>query len=1365
MPLAGLVGLVTAAFALAGGPEAKPSRLAQQYATQVRPLLVRYCLKCHSTRKRKGDLDLEQFASFANIGRDMRPWQEALERLGSGEMPPKKSDQPSVRERQQLLGWVHGLLDAEARSHAGDPGRVVLRRLNNAEYSNTVRDLTGVDLKPAQDFPTDGAAGEGFSNTGDALVLSPTLVTRYLKAAKNIAGHAVLLPDGFRFSRFSTRRDWTDEVLAEMHQFYNQYSPDGRLPLRPYLLASIQHRDQAPDAVAAREKLNPKYLRVLMQTLADGTPSFPLDACRARWQHAQPKDVDALVAEIAAWQDRLWHFEAIGSYRYGHTIRQVPSNPACVPMQTLRFRLKPEPGVQDVMLYLSSRAAGPSGSVVWQRPRLEQASKPPLRLRDYPRFGRQFEIDSHAIFARTADYLAAAVEAANHRDLSPDVQAHDRRLNAPLLKRWIDLLAVPPRGQREAGLWQPLRHVLATPVHLLDARLPNNPTAPPVHGWVARGSDLPVVISNAAAETFHVPGRVDPHGIAVHPTPTEYVAVAWKSPISGRVRLGATITHAHPACGNGVVWWLEHRHSGQADVLAEGALNVGQGTRLAARELQVRKGDLVLLAVDPRNGDHACDLTEVALKLTDVGKPDRSWDLSHDVADSIMQANPHADRLGHPDTWQFLRGPARKPGEAPPAGPDIPADSVLGRWRNAASDPSAMSRMDGLGQQVRLLLTGPRPPQARAADRLLYDAMVSFDGPLLRGLDLSSFVPPQTNTRYSLPASRYSGDDLVVATDTVIPLRLPAGLFRDHEFVVEGRLAPGSHARATQFSITTTPPLPAAPLDLSAPVVVADPSAEKALRRGLDDFRRVFPSFICYARIVPDDETICLKLFHREDEPLERLFLSPAAKQRIDRLWTELRFISQWPIVEHKQLPQFIGFVSQDQPKELLHYFEGQQGVFRQRAEAFTRELEAAEPRQLQALLEFAGRAYRRPLDDRERAGLLDLYHRLRKRGLDHEEAFRTTLVRILIAPSFLFRMESTPPGTQARPVSEWELATRLSYFLWATTPDDELRRLAAHGRLHDAKVLSAQVARMLKDPRVRGLAVEFGTAWLHVRDLKGNHEKSEKLFPTFDDHLRDALFEETVRFLQDLFQNDGRLNEVLDTDHTFVNDVLARHYGIPGVSGAAWRRVDGVRKFGRGGILTLGSVLTEQSGASRTSPVLRGNWVLETLLGEKLPKPPPNVPQLPPEATASTGTVRQMVMRHTRLPECAGCHQRIDPIGFALENYDPIGRFRTSDRSRRPIDARVTLRDGTRFTGVDGLRSYLEKQRGNDVRRHFCRMLLGYALGRSVTLSDGPLLDKVLAALKNNDDRLSAAVQTIVHSEQFRYHRGLEMTKEEVGR
>jgi hypothetical protein len=303
----------------------------------------------------------------------------------------------------------------------------------------------------------------------------------------------------------------------------------------------------------------------------------------------------------------------------------------------------------------------------------------------------------------------------------------------------------------------------------------------------------------------------------------------------------------------------------------------------------------------------------------------------------------------------------------------------------------------------------------------------------------------------------------------------------------------------------------------------------------------------------------------------------------------------------------------------------------------------------------------------------------------------------------------------------------------------------------------------MLKDGRVRALAIEFGTQWIHVRAFDELNEKNEKLFPTFDENLRKAINEESVLFFQDLFQNDRPIRHILDADHTFVNETLAKHYGIPGASGPQWRRVDGVKKFGRGGILGLASVQAKESGASRTSPVLRGNWVTETLLGEKLPRPPANVPRLPEEEKGNDGlTMRQLVEKHTRVAECAVCHVRIDPYGFALEKYDPIGRLRDKDLGGLSVDAKAKLRDGTEFDGIDGLRNYLLTKKKDVFVRNFCKKLLGYSLGRAVTLSDQPLIDEMIAEMDKNDGRLSSAITAIVRSPQFRMIRGMDAAKEE---
>jgi len=268
--------------------------------------------------------------------------------------------------------------------------------------------------------------------------------------------------------------------------------------------------------------------------------------------------------------------------------------------------------------------------------------------------------------------------------------------------------------------------------------------------------------------------------------------------------------------------------------------------------------------------------------------------------------------------------------------------------------------------------------------------------------------------------------------------------------------------------------------------------------------------------------------------------------------------------------------------------------------------------------------------------------------------------------------------------------------------------------------------------------------------------EKNEKLFPTFNVSLRKAIYEESILYFQDLFQGDRPVTNILDADYTFLDETLAKHYGIPGVTGPEWRRVEGVRKYGRGGILGLASVQAKQSGASRTSPVLRGNWVVETLLGEKLPRPPANVPILPDEpGGADKLTTRQQTEKHVSDASCAVCHVRIDPFGFAFEKYDAIGRLRLKEVGGLPVDAKAKLKDGTEFEGIDGLRTYLLTKKKDVIVRLFSRKLLGYALGRQTTLSDTSLIDEMVQEMNKNDGRISAAVLAIVRSPQFRSIRG----------
>jgi hypothetical protein len=326
----------------------------------------------------------------------------------------------------------------------------------------------------------------------------------------------------------------------------------------------------------------------------------------------------------------------------------------------------------------------------------------------------------------------------------------------------------------------------------------------------------------------------------------------------------------------------------------------------------------------------------------------------------------------------------------------------------------------------------------------------------------------------------------------------------------------------------------------------------------------------------------------------------------------------------------------------------------------------------------------------------------------------------------------------------------------------------------------------MLRDERIRRLATEFASVWLHIYDFDELSEKSERHFPTFSG-LRGAMYEETIRFFTDLFQNDGSLLDILDADHTFLNAELAEHYGIPFTGGVTlprspnqsevsarqeprptelgsdgWYRIDDIKQFGRGGVLGQATVLAKQSGASRTSPILRGNWVAEVLLGERLPRPPADVPQLPEDEATETLTMRQLTERHSSDPKCYGCHRRIDPYGFSLEAFDAIGRLRERDLAGHPLDVKTTVMDGTEIDGLDGLRHYLLTERREAFLKQFCSKLLGYALGRSVLLSDNALITEMLAQLQQHDYRVSAAIETIVRSQQFREIRGKEMAGEE---
>jgi hypothetical protein len=402
----------------------------------------------------------------------------------------------------------------------------------------------------------------------------------------------------------------------------------------------------------------------------------------------------------------------------------------------------------------------------------------------------------------------------------------------------------------------------------------------------------------------------------------------------------------------------------------------------------------------------------------------------------------------------------------------------------------------------------------------------------------------------------------------------------------------------------------------------------------------------------------------------------------------------------------------------------------------------------------FARHAYRRPLTADDVETLVGFYRQGRRSG-DFDAGIQMALERILVSPDFLFRIESDPlnvaPGAPYR-LTDIELASRLSFFLWSSVPDEQLLDLAVRGRLKDPAVLDKEVRRLLADRRSRALVDNFAGQWLQLRDLR-NFVPDADLFPEFDENLRDALQEETELFIESQIREDRGVVELLSADYTFVNERLASHYGIPNVSGTRFRRVALPSEAHRGGLLGQASLLAVTSYPNRTSPVLRGKWLLDKMLGTPPPPPPPNVPALKDKgADGLPHSVRERLQEHRKNPACASCHSKMDPLGFALDHFDAIGAWRTSD-SGASIDASATLPDGTRFEGLDGLRKLLIDRR-EQFAEAVIERLLGYALGRNVESYDMPAVRAIARESGPGEYRWSSIIAGIAESAPFRMRR-----------
>ncbi len=998
------LSLAAASMGDAATPATPP--IDQQFEQTVRPFVGKYCVACHSGKMAPAQFDLKSYTSVDMVADDFARWALLAERLKNHEMPPKPIPPPPAAEAQQVIDWVAAVRAAEIKKAAGDPGVVLARRLSNAEYDYTLRDLTGQDLHVAKEFPVDPANQAGFDNSGESLTMSPALLNKYLKAAREVADHAVLKPDGIDFAPYPmlVETDREKYAIQRIVAFYKAQPTD----YADYFEAAWRYKYRValkkPHATlattAADAKVSPKYLPMVWQILHDQNAIGPVLKLQKMWQTLPPPDA----------------------------VQTGGLRAKCIAMRDFVVRIR----AHTAMQFAAPVVAG-----------LPAQSEPLLN----------WKLKEFAEHRRDSD----PNDLRNDTDPPPVV---------PAIPKYPDL------HEEAAPRWA-----------ALSAK--------------ARANDTDLIV-----------------------------------PATQRARYQAAFSRFASVFPD--VFYVSERGRYFPDDSED-------------------KGRLLSAGYHNIMGYYRDDLPLMQLILDDNGKRelDRLWNEFDYIAAFSAR------------TWtQYY---FNQSGE------------VFGKGDESGS---------------------PRP-----TDHAVTDTAVIFR---MRDVYLAKAAADPNN----------------------------------------------------------------------------DPIAAEAIR----------------------------------------------------------------------------------------DHFNGMNATLR----SLEKERAESEPKQLEALLQFAERAYRRPLTQAERTDLLAYYHQDRTQNQSsHEEAARDVITSVLMEPDFLYRLDMTDgqiassskavshtvalkTAVPAEPLSSYALASRLSYFLWASMPDEELLRHAASNDLQKPAVLLAQAQRMMKDARVRGLATEFTGNWLNFRLFENNNTVDRARFPQFNNDLREAMFQEPIRYVEDTIQNNGSVLDLIYGNYTFVNPVLAKHYGIPGVQGGVdhWVRVDNAGQYGRGGILPMAVFMTLYSPGLRTSPVKRGNWVVQKVLGIRVPPPPPVVPELPSDESKSDLPVRDMLARHRANPFCAACHQRFDSFGLAYEGYGPIGDVRTKDLAGRPVDTAVTYPGGFNGVGFDGLRDFIRDHRQDQFINNLCRKLLSYSLNRTLQLSDEALVDTMEANLAKQGYGFDSLVETIVLSPQFRNKR-----------
>ena len=1275
-----------ACFVLTAAVASGSDDLAKSYAAQIHPLMVKTCGNCHGTEPKDNDLDLAGFATSQALIARPAVLEHVIERLHLGDMPPREAPQPSEAEREQLLGWFTAALDAEAAARAGDPGPVMLRRLSNVAYDNAVRDLTGVDMRPtvAREFPPDAVGGEGFANVGEAMPVTPVLVERYLHAARDVAARAVLLPTGFRFSASPDRPDWTAEAEKALRDFHFRYAGPAGEPPLERHLAATLRH---------RDRLASGGPAAIAAVAAE--EKLNATYLTALWTGLSERSASPVedVALGSQWLVKVAEIEAEKQRRQA----------------VLKAgKQKIDSGWAAAKRVIAESKVDEGGSVPFEQTVSVRRGEL-LLLTVLPN-------KSHGADSTLVEWTIRETTGDKHTWSVADVVT--------------DLLKGNPWKDEQGDRWSFLETTKG-PEFLTDSRESNSGRAE-VKSW-SRGSE-PSVFANSAAEPVQAHVQLAARSFFVHPGNNRPVAVAWTSPIDAEVVVAGRVADVHPGSSDGVAFEVAHVAApelGQslADLRIDPATVPSAGPPPATIGL-VR--DLWRGATDPK---------PVLLAIKTL--QEKLFWSGYNTAKVLAVGNgfPAWEEMLRVTSRDHVEAPAREPRfrlvalQVAPARPGtfliwdrLRLEGGAGPEILLAEHPEVRAAIEAAGLRFGRHPQGrPVPPTAlvtEAASEVTID-LTKLPAPIIESLALPRFLRADVSL-----------DEASPETATVQPVLLGqsdgAGL-RDPLRTRPAKWRGGD------------------PLVLEEPdpriVQIVHPRVAAERTRPADEFRGLFPPAVLFAPIVPRDAQGSLFMFHREDEPLRRLLLDDPGRAELERLWADLHFVSEDAVAHRRMYADLLSYYRYE-PSAGMMFFHIQ--TMGDRVDCDERAFHAAqatsEPRHLEQLVAFAARAWRRPLAADEREVILAGYKADRAEGTEHDPAFRAAVARVLSSPWFLYRVEEPVRGPSWQPVTGVELAARLSFLVWDSIPDSAL--MAAAPRLHEPAVMEEQLRRMLKDGRARGMAEEFGARWLGVRDFVANHGRSLKDFPEFTPTVRDSLAEEPTRFFEDLLVNDRPVIDLITADAVVVNDVLAKHYGIPGVTGPEWRRVEKVAAQGRGGLLGFGAVLAKQSAAARTSPIKRGAWVAQ-LLGERLPNPPADVPPLPETPPAGL-SVREITEFHTKDARCSGCHSRIDPYGISLERFDALGRLRPAG-DLKPGETRSTLRDGTVIDDdAGGLRGYIAGPRRDDLLRSLARKLTGYALGRSVLPSDRALVETLTKTMAAGG-RWSDALLVIVQSEQFR--------------